>query len=167
MSLVDDALRAALDPIDQRCAQLHRTVASAPREDPTTPTEPPLPAEPGTLQADEAARRDRLTRAAAERDRAQRQTTHDQASDELERLKRHRADLLQAARDIADSYSARCDELVQHHLRGYHAAHADDRAHGQHERSLPKRHISNYDWSDPGDRTASLSTLEPVRSLPR
>lgn len=167
-SLIDDALQAALDPVDQRLAELDEALkASVPHdqnnETPSDPDERPAPTEDGSLASDEARRTARLRQAAAQEARSRREQEHRQAQAEFGRLTSHRVDLLRAARDIADSYSARCDELVQHHRRGYSAVVSSP--HGATgSQTRPKRHIANYDWANPSARAlqAFPGRLRPV-----
>ncbi len=134
-SMIDDALRAALDPIDQRIAELAGQTSPRPAVVPQTSHGHA----PGSLAADEASRSVRQAAQEAERLAAQAVDSRQ----ELDRLTRHRELLFGAASDLADSYSARCDELVEHHRRGRNAAH---RA-GAPTQPAPLRHRPCYNWT--------------------
>lgn len=117
---IDDALRSRLDELDRRAAELsgiaNQCVAGL--AELGTTLERTTSAQAG---ADSVAASDnrRLVRATSARIETQRSALA-VAARELRTLEETRNHLREAARDVADSWSRRCDELSAFHRRGFH-----------------------------------------------
>ncbi len=111
---IDEALHAELDPLDREIA-LRRAPSSASSAETSEPGNPEG-IDPGDHLAADAAAREAAKAVAA---RAQAESARQAATQKVAELIERRGHLNAAARDLADSWSSRCDELIARHRRGY------------------------------------------------
>lgn len=146
---IDDALRARLHLLDQEvvAAQGHirdrENIIARLKDDMAHTMAAEHPEH--SLAASESLRNSRATTAALDRERVALTADHHR----LAQLAQTRNHLQRAARDIGNSWSARCDELTAHHRRGY-----NKRLHRTTVTAEPPvetlylpRHRASYEWA--------------------
>ncbi|GAA1567689.1 hypothetical protein GCM10009789_21400 [Kribbella sancticallisti] len=146
---IDDALCSRLEELDRRSAELlglanHRA-ASIAELGATLEHATATAIDERSVAASDNRRMMRATRATIETER----TTLATAAKELRQLAETRQRLREAARDIADSWSSRCDELAAFHRRGFHFRAARAKVNSTPAAPQLPSHRHRYDWIDP------------------
>ncbi|NEA32817.1 hypothetical protein [Streptomyces sp. SID13031] len=158
---IDDALCSRLEELDRRSAELfglanHR-VSSIAELDATLQESAASAIDEGTVAASDNRRMMRSARATIEAERSNLAN----AAKELRQLAQTRQHLREAARDLADSWSSRCDELGAFHRRGFHFRAARAKVSSTPDAPPLPSHRNRYEWVDASDQTASTDQWPP------
>ncbi|MEU4294990.1 hypothetical protein AB0E63_42775 [Kribbella sp. NPDC026596] len=145
---IDDALSARLEELDHRAAELfglanHHAAAIA-ELGATLEQAVSADVDDRTVAGSDNRRLARTTRATIEA----RRTSLASAAQELRQLELTRQHLREAARDVADSWSRRCDELSAFHRRGFHFRAARAKVTVSPTPPPLASHRCPYEWSD-------------------
>ncbi|MDX6263565.1 MAG: hypothetical protein QOH84_5253 [Kribbellaceae bacterium] len=145
---IDDALAARLEELDRRSAELlgqtnHRATSIAELGTVLEQSATSDLAE-GSVAASDNSRMMRSARATIEAER----TNLASAAKELRQLAQTRQHLREAARDVADSWSRRCDELGAFHRRGFHFRAARAKVSTTPDAPALPSHRIRYEWVD-------------------
>lgn len=143
---IDDALQSRLQEVDHRAAELmgvaNHYAARIAELGGTLEQAASAELDDSSVAGSDSRRLVRATRATIETQR----TSLAAAAKELRQLELTQQHLREAARDIADSWSRRCDELGAFHRRGFHFRAARAKVTVSPDPPPLASHHSRYDW---------------------
>lgn len=161
---IDDALRAQLESLDREIANLsgeqHRLRGALAEAQRARTSLSDTEHSEGSLAADETSRAIRVLS-----ERIDALTGQINAAEaKVGNLAQRRTHLHAAARDIADTWSSRCDELAAHHRRGFLRGKTEDDGGGI--GVILPRHTSKYEWAQGGTVPVSITLDQRFQSAP-